>query len=127
MEEQEKEAFAYLAELRGRGNEEEAIEFERFLTNMIKKQKTKVALLNLQRTVGEFVFDARLQLRQISRSIELAKSINIEKRHNPFCSDGSCSFCRPQTEDLEISTVAATLDEALREQKDVFKKRMVNY
>ena len=128
LAEQEKEAREYLAELRGKGNDEDAIEFEAFLSNMVKKVKTKEALLSLQRTVGEFVFDARLQIAEISRSIEAAKFLKVEKINNPFC-DGtdSCSVCRPQSVDLEISSVAMTLKEALREEEGVYNKRRSNY
>ena len=132
LAEQGKEALKYLSELRQKGHEDDAEEFESFLSNMVKKQATKQALLKLKQTISQFTFDMRFQIPEISELLEdIRGEIRPERevKRNPFCMHkgkavGKCDFCFPPEETaVEISQVQNSLREALEEKREDYRNR----
>jgi hypothetical protein len=125
-----KEALKYWSELKSKGHEEDADELLKFLSNAVKKQATKQALLKLKQTVGEFIFDAKLKISEISELIGDAKGeipLNKDKRRNPFCKhreNSLCEFCSPpEVTSAEMDEIMKSLEAAIDEKRSDFRDR----
>ncbi len=127
---QAKEALKYWSELKSKGHEEDAEEFLAFLSNAVKKQATKQALLKLKKTVGEWAFDAKFKISEISELIEDVKEnlpVNREMRRNPFCmhkKNSVCEYCStPEVTSPEMEAIMKSLKEAIDEKSIDFRDR----